>query len=211
MAKFKEWSPALEEALSEPFPSEFLSEIRKGGRPVTVVSWHLYVMRLNELVGPGWSMGEPILKEIGGKLIMGTPVTIFGVTRCNFGSEAEEHGNAEEDGKVRDFGSAETNSFAQSLKRTLALFGMGLSLYDKSGVMVRYKEKAAHDAALDFIRDVGARSDESVILHMTDGSQQPLKDAVRKAWPTVKRERAAAIAFAKAIEDSTGQLFSAST
>lgn len=143
MARFTEWSPELESELARPFPREWEQTKRQGSATLTFVGWHFYVHRLNELVGPGWSMGEPILREVGGKLIMGTPVTILGVTRVNFGSEEEEHGNAEEvdDGKggtkkvVRDYGSAETNSFAQAFKRTCSLFGLGLYMYDKGGKM----------------------------------------------------------------------------
>lgn len=135
MAQFDAWRPELEAALAEPFPDAWLQTKRQGGTQITFVGWHLYIHRLNQLVGPGWSMGEPILREVGGKLVMGLPVSIFGVTRVNFRSEEEEHGNADDDGKVRDFGSAETNSFAQALKRTLSLFGLRLSLYDKGGKM----------------------------------------------------------------------------
>jgi hypothetical protein len=194
----------LEAALAEPFPAEFVQRKTKGGSSVSFVGWHIYVMRLNDLVGPGWSMGEPILKEVGGKLIMGLPVTIFGITRVNFGSEDEEHGNADDDGKVRDFGSAETNSFAQALKRTLALFGMGLNLYDKTGAYSRYREQEAHRSALDYIRETAARCADDVMLAL-DGESRPLKPATKKAWSTLKRDPAAALTFARAVADSTGE------
>lgn len=206
MARFNEWSPALEAALAEPFPAEFIQKKTKGGSSVSFVGWNIYVMRLNELVGPGWNMGEPILKEVGGKLIMGLPVTIFGVTRVNFGSEDEEHGNADDDGKVRDFGSAETNSFAQSLKRTLALFGMGITLYDKHGSWAKHKERTAFDAALVFIRDTAARCEPDVLLEF-DNSTAPLQEQVKRAWATAKRDTAAALKLARAVSDATGVAF----
>lgn len=76
--------------------------------------------------------------------------------------------------------------------------------------LVAEREHAEHSAALEFIRGVGARCEDDVMLTM-DGQSQPLKDAVRKGWQTVKRERSAALAFARAIEESTGEVFSPHT
>lgn len=124
MAKYTEWCPALEAALAEPFPAAVVKQKSKGGTRIAFVSWHHYVRRLNALVGSGWSMGEPVVREIAGKLVLGVPVTILGVTRVNFGDEDE--------GKD-DYGTASTNAWAQAFKRTCALFGIGLDMYDKDG------------------------------------------------------------------------------
>lgn len=124
MAKYTEWCPALEAALAEPFPAAVVKQKSKGGTRIAFVPWHHYVRRLNALVGSGWSMGEPVVREIAGKLVLGVPVTILGVTRVNFGDEDE--------GKD-DYGTASTNAWAQAFKRTCALFGVGLDMYDKDG------------------------------------------------------------------------------
>lgn len=126
------WSPVLLEALAAPFPPECIQQkemrSKKAGTTskIDFVAWHHYVRKLNTLVGPGWSMGTPILHPIGSgedaKLVMGLPVTILGTTRVNFGSEDEDKD---------DFGDAATNAWAQSFKRTCALFGMGLDMYLK--------------------------------------------------------------------------------
>lgn len=207
MPRFTEWSPELEVALAEPFPAEFVTQKRMKGSSISFVSWHIYALRLNELVGPGWSMGEPILREVGGKLIMGLPITILGVTRINFGSEQEEHGNPDEvvdkeTGEVkevvRDFGSAETNAFAQAFKRTCSLFGLGLSMYDKHGAYARYREqleRKAHSALLDFIRESGATTSAAV------------QEKIRTRWDKAKQDRREARALANLIETETGERF----
>lgn len=117
------WSPELVAALAAPFPASVVQQLQKGGTKIDFVPWHQYVRKLNDLVGPGWSMGTPIIHEAGGKLVMGIPVTILGTTRVNFGDEDEEKD---------DYGTAATNAFSQSFKRTCALFGMGLDMYLKS-------------------------------------------------------------------------------
>lgn len=188
-----EWSEALARDLAAPFPTDWVKQKTQGGRRISFVSWHLYIYRLNELVGPGWSMGTPICTEVGGKFVMGLPISILGVTRINFGSEDEEHGNADEDGKVRDFGSAETNAYAQALKRTLALFGMGLSLYDKDGVMRRTvsPKQREHGALLDFIREHGAKATEDV------------QEQIRRDWERAKVDHTAASTLVGLVEEST--------
>ena len=123
MAMYEKWDDALADALAQPFPPECVKQLRKGGAPIPFISWHFYAARLNALVGPeGWSMGTPILHDLAGKLVVGLPVSILGVTKINFGTEDE--------GKD-DFGDAATNAWAMAFKRTLALFGMGLYMYDK--------------------------------------------------------------------------------
>lgn len=123
MAQFTEWCDALEDALSEPFPEDVVQQKRKGGTAISFVAWHHYVRKLNDLVGAGWSIGTPIITEVGGKMVVALPVTILGTTRINFGSEDEDKD---------DYGDAATNAWAQAVKRTLALFGMGLYMYDKT-------------------------------------------------------------------------------
>jgi hypothetical protein len=136
MAKHTEWTPALEAELAAPFPRELVQQkemkSKKTGHVsrIDFVAWHHYTLRLNDLVGSGWSMGEPILREVAGKLVMALPVTVLGVTRVNVGDEDEDKD---------DYGTASTNAWAQAFKRTCALFGMGLDMYDKKGLA----EKAA--------------------------------------------------------------------
>lgn len=212
MASYSAWCPELERALAEPFPPEVIQQKRIKGSSISFIPWHLYVARLNALVGPGWSTGEPILREVGGKLVMGIPLTIFGVTRTNFGSEEEEHGNAGEDGVVRDFGSAETNAFAQAFKRSCALFGLGLSMYDKTGNSQRIiaeeqrrkQQDAEHASLLVFIRDVGERCDEEVTFTY-GGKASPIKAWIRENWKDLKSKIDLARDAAKAIEGATGQ------
>lgn len=130
MAKYTEWSEELEKALAEPFAPEL--HMQKGGKG-TFVSVHHYVSRLNALVGVhGWSMEPVVTFHAGNKLGIAVGVTILGVTKWNVGDEMEDHGEPDDDGKVRDFGSSCTNSWAQAFKRCLAYgFRMGLYLYDK--------------------------------------------------------------------------------
>lgn len=137
MAEYTEWSQDLEDALSRPFPPDCVQQLKKGSASISFVPWHHYARKLNHLVGPGWSMGEPIVREIAGKLVIGVPVTIFGVTRVNFGDEDE--------GKD-DYGTASTNAWAQSFKRTCALFGMGLDMYDKGRGAARAPQPAQRQA-----------------------------------------------------------------
>ena len=110
-------------ALAEPFPAAAHETKSMGGASIRFVSWHHYISRLNE-VAPEWSMGDPIIHTIGDKLVMGLPMTICGVTRINFGDE---------DSDKDSYGTAGTNAFAQAFKRTAALFGLGLYLYDGGG------------------------------------------------------------------------------
>ena len=155
METFTEWSDELRAALAEPFPSQQVSKKKKGGQSIPFVSWHFYAARLNELVGGGWSMGTPIQMLVGGKLMIGLPVTILGVTRVNFGDE-----NADQGGE-KDYGSASTNAFAQAFKRTLSLFGMGLYLYDKEGRIAAMANgngngSAPAKASADVVAKIGA-------------------------------------------------------
>lgn len=155
MAKHTEWSAELENELSRPFPANVVSKLEKKSKKsgsstmIDFVSWHHYVRRLNDLVGSGWSMGTPLIQVIGvgedAKLLVGLPVTIFGVTRINFGTEDEDKD---------DYGDAATNAWAQSLKRTLALFGMGLDMYLKG------KPGYARPASAGDIKIITALADE---------------------------------------------------
>jgi hypothetical protein len=128
MPRFDKWCPELEAALREPFDNKLISskeaKNKKTGAVTHIpfVSWHHYVRRLNDLVGNGWSQGTPIVLEAGGRLVIGVPLTILGVTRINFGDEKESKD---------DFGTASTNAFAQGFKRTCAMFDIGLDMYDK--------------------------------------------------------------------------------
>lgn len=208
--RFTEWCPELETELARPFDKSWVKEKRQGGRAISFVHWHLYVHRLNELVGPGWSMGDPILRDVGGKLVMGLPVTILGVTRINFGSEEAEHGEADDDGKVRDFGSAETNSFAQALKRTLALFGLGLYLYDKDGLLNRpqplTKTQREHVALMEWIgtqaKEAGPEREAKI-----NGAIQGIQAYVKANWPEIKSRYAVARMVADALESELGVKF----
>lgn len=158
MAQFTEWSAELEAALAEPFPAALIKQKLVKSTRIRFVEWHSYVARLNELVGPGWSMGAPIVAETGGKFVLGIPLSIFGVTRVNFGDEQEEHGNPDEvvdkeTGEVkmvnRDYGSATTNAFAQAFKRSAAMFGLGLGLYRKDGTAPQQQERREDKPAAD--------------------------------------------------------------
>lgn len=131
MAKYTEWSDDLAKALAAPFPVGLHAQKDKKG---TFVAVQHYVARLNALVGPhGWSMPAPVAYHAGSKLGLAVGVTVLGVTKWNVGDEMEDHGEPDEDGKTRDFGSSSTNSWAQAFKRCCAYgFGMGLYLYDKN-------------------------------------------------------------------------------
>jgi hypothetical protein len=223
MARFTGWGPDLEDALAEPFPPALVSQKKIKGSSIAFVGWIHYVARLNSLVGPGWSMGEPILREVGGKLVMGIPLTIFGVTRTNFGDEQEEHGNPDEvvdkdTGEVklvnRDYGSAATNAFAQAFKRSCCLFGLGLSMYDKTGSMSRERDgrrreaDEAHVRMLAFIREVGGRCEDDVEFRFADNTL-PIKTFVRDNWQRIKQHADYASDVVRAIEAGTGERFRA--
>lgn len=143
MSEYTEWCEDLERALAEPFPADVLQTKSMGGASITFVSWTHYVERLNRLVGAGgWSIGDVSFWHAGDKLVMAVPVTILGVTKVNVGDEGEDHDA---------YGTAATNAFAQALKRTLALFGMGLrQLYIEKGAPPKV---AAPDALRDELRD----------------------------------------------------------
>lgn len=144
MAKYSEWSAELEAALAEPFPADWVKQ-KKAGRgerstSISFVPWHRYVSKLNSLCGGGWSMGTPLVLHVGDKLVLAIPVTIFGVTRVNFGDEDDSEWETQVDEKTGEetekktmYGSPCTNAFAQSFKRTCALFGIGLDMYNKGG------------------------------------------------------------------------------
>lgn len=199
MAKFTEWCPALEAALAEPFPPEFVQQKTKGRTAIDFVAWHHYARRLSELVGGGWSVGELTMRDVGGKLLLALPLTILGTTRTNVGTEDE--------GKD-DYGDAATNAWAQAFKRSAALFGVGLGMYDKAGVAEKYKGKTDHDAALAFIREIAARCEPNVTM-MFKGESFPVQAATKEAWATLKRDRDAALTFARAVSQATGQPFTA--
>jgi hypothetical protein len=140
MAEFNEWGDGLEEALAAPFPPEAHKTLRKGGTDITFVSVWDYVNRLNELVGPGGWEDRVTLHDAGGRLIATVELTILGITKTNVGDEEEA-----KDG----FGTAATNAWAQALKRSASLFGLGLYLYDKDGRAAATKpqpEKRKRDA-----------------------------------------------------------------
>lgn len=157
MAKYDHWSDELERDLAAPFPAEWI-KTKKAGKgensaSISFVPWYRYVSKLNALVGSGWIMGTPLTEHIEGKLCMGLPITIFGVTRVNWGdeddSEWEEVVNrqtGETEEKKTMYGSPITNSYAQAFKRTCALFGMGLDLYDKGGRGAQSAPQKAPDA-----------------------------------------------------------------
>jgi hypothetical protein len=208
MAQFKEWCEGLETALYEPFPETVVQHKSKGGSSLSFVAWHHYARRLNRLVGPGWSMGEPIMRDVGGKLVTALPITILGTTRVNFGSEDEE---------ADKFGDAATNSWAQAFKRTCALFGMGLEMYDKTGAAARDEEqrkRAANDEQharmVAFLREVGARCDEDVLMAIGE-AKVPIKEWVRDNWKALKTHHDLATRAVVAVEESTGETFDGPT
>lgn len=198
MAKFTEWCPALEAALAEPFPPEFVQQKKKGGTAIDFVAWHHYARRLNELVGGGWSVGELSMREVGGKLLIALPLTILGATRTNVGTEDEDKD---------DYGDAGTNAWAQAFKRSASLFGVGLGMYDKGGAAARHQQQSAHRRALEWIRDVAERCDDEVEMSVKGGISKPVKEVVRDSWATVERDPNAASRLVKAIESATGQRF----
>lgn len=154
MAKYREWCDGLERDLAEPFAPEDHRQKKQGGSTIPFVNWSVYVSRLNELVGGGWEMGEPIIREVSGKLIVGVPITILGVTRVNFGDEAEDKDS---------FGSAITNSYAQALKRTCALFGLGLYMYDEAERTEAMKPRAAKPAMNEQLVEIATELDTRAV------------------------------------------------
>lgn len=182
MAKYTEWCPALEAALSEPFPAAVVKQKSKGGTRIAFVPWHHYVRRLNALVGSGWSMGEPVVREVAGKLVLGVPVTILGVSRVNFGDEDE--------GKD-DYGTASTNAWAQAFKRTCALFGIGLDMYDKDGsgeaVVQQAQQEPAREASVEdkarIMALMGERQvDAQNYAKLSKVLKKPMSAAVAETW-----------------------------
>lgn len=140
MPHYTEWDTALEDEIARPFPPEKIKTKKKGGKDIAFVSWYDYVARLNSLVGPsGWSIGEPTLYVLAGRIAVATSVTILGVTKGNVGDEDEEK---------EDWGTPALNAYAQALKRCCALFGMGLDMYYKEERAGRQtaKSRAASDA-----------------------------------------------------------------
>ena len=177
MARFTEWCPELEAALSEPFPREHHAQKDRKG---TFVTTRHYVARLNELVGVGgWSMEPVVSFHSGNKLGLAVGVTVLGVTKWNVGDEMEDHGEPGEDGKVRDFGSSSTNSWAQSFKRCMAYgFGMGLYLYDKDWTKQYLAGRApASNGAAEKAADNASRTKLAALLERLAGA--PLTDDVR--------------------------------
>lgn len=123
MSRYTEWCDELEAAIAEPFDKDLHGTKSQGGSQITFVSWTHYVQRLNDLVGAsGWTVDQPDHYNAGDKLVMAVPVTVLGVTKVNVGDE---------EGDKDSFGTASTNAYAQAMKRTCALFGLGLYLYDK--------------------------------------------------------------------------------
>lgn len=122
MSEFTEWTDGLEEALAARFPDSAHKTLEKGGTKITYVGWTDYIIRLNELVGPGGWESHVQLTDAGGKVIVVASLTVLGITKTNVGDEEEEK---------KGYGSPSTNAYAQALKRTCALFGLGLYLYDK--------------------------------------------------------------------------------
>ncbi len=198
MPRFAEWSPALETALAEPFPREFVQQKKKGGSSIDFVAWHHYARRLNDLVGGGWSVGELTMRDVGGKLLIALPLTILGSTRVNVGTEDEDKD---------DFGDAATNAWAQAFKRSCALFGLGLGMYDKSGIAQKHRQAEVHRAALEWIRQTAERCDDDVEMEVKGGASRPVKDVVRESWTTVERDAGAAMRLVRALEVATGQAF----
>lgn len=225
-AWFSEWSPELQAALEEPFPLDMMEmkATRKGGQPDTpFIPWWACVQRLNDLVGPGWTMRRPIVREVGAKLVMGTPITILGVTRCNFGHAPLALGdlkaNAAGEMAARDYGSAETNAFAQAAKRTLSLFGVGAYLYDRRRRDAALAELRAwqhsrgqdiplahHEARLAYLKAVRAEVGDDVEVRI--GSRTLLlKPGMRDAWQAIGETPALARMWVEAVERSTRRRF----
>lgn len=122
--RFTEWDEDLAAALAEPFPPEAHQTKSQGGSQITFVSVHHYKTRLNATVGPqGWEC-RVRLEDHTGKLVCVCSLTILGVTKENVGDEDEEKDS---------YGTASTNSYSQSFKRTASDFGLGAYLYDKAG------------------------------------------------------------------------------
>lgn len=184
MARYTSWCPELERDLAAPFPAEAVQTKKLKGNSIDFVPWHLYVQRLNYLVGPAWSMEPPIPMQAGGKLVLAVGLTILGVTRWNVGDEDADH---------EGFGSGSVNAFAQSYKRAAAMFGMGLGMYDKQGkadaVRVSQAEQEKHDADLLYIRTHGDKVADAA-----------LKKRARITWAEAKRNPAVARELADAVE-----------
>ena len=218
MARFDHWCPELETALAEPFPADVVEQKKAGRGTVPFVPWHVYVYRLNSLVGPqGWHQDDPIIHVVGGKLVMGVPITILGVRKINFGSEQEDHGNPEtvDDGRggtkevVRDFGTADTNAFAKAFRRTCALFGMGLAGYDATGTaraMVDAEERRDMDLLIAYLRSVGPRV-EPEALGEIGGHKVTVQERIRADWGVIRETPVLARAYAREVERLSGIAF----
>jgi len=192
MPRYTEWSPELEAALAEPFPREVIKIKEQGGAKIEFVPWHHYVRRLNDLVGPGWSMGDPTIAKtdpyekwnkklnqmvtMPGRFVIAVSVTILGVTRVNVGDESE--------GKD-DYGTPSTNALAQAFKRTCALFGMGLEFYDKEARMRAMRSGNAPTPT----QDNGADAKKQEGYYATDGQKSRIKSLLNERDVDVERRQ----------------------
>lgn len=195
MSRFSEWCLGLEAALAEPFP---VAVHQNKGSKGTFVSVRHYVARLNATVGVGgWSMPAVESFHSGNKLGLAVGVTILGVTKWNVGDEMEDHGEPDEDGKIRDYGSSSTNSWAQGFKRCLAYgFGLGLYMYDKDATRAILAGQPTRESAPRQPREEQPATDKQVAFLSRLMKSHVFGDAARL---TVQGEIEAGISKSRAM------------
>lgn len=220
--------------LAEPFPAEglewrILQSGAKNGKPwakcVAYVTNRAIMERLDAVCGPENWRNRFAPGPDGGVV-------------CGIAIRVERGGDAEWvekwDGAENTDIEGTKGGISGAMKRAAVQWGCGRYLYSLDEGWATFEEngpytakidgayhrwsppklpewalpKDLHASALAFVQEVGARCDDDVQLTL-DNLTQPLKDAVRKAWPTLKRDRDAALTFARAVADATGQPFNA--
>jgi hypothetical protein len=130
--------------LSQPIPSTLIGTIEKKSSKTGKVTktpyipWCLCLEALDQ-AAPGWS-SEPIeVREVCGRLYVKVALTLRTLegdfTQCGIGWD--------EDLDNDEFGGPFAHAYAQATKRAAVLFGFGRQLYDKTGILQRFRQHVA--------------------------------------------------------------------
>lgn len=141
LVKTREYEDArMREILSKlrvDIPKNLVKQKKMGGQIIDYIDWPTAMDILDE-VAPTAVVQVTNQMIVGNYLMITVTVTIDHVSRSNVGSEKINH---------ESFGDTATNAFAQALKRTLAMFGIGRFLYlkDEDSLDKVKKTFAEHD------------------------------------------------------------------
>jgi hypothetical protein len=123
-------------ALSEPIADRHLETRKQGSANLTYISWH-NALRYLDLKAPGWCYEVTKIHTDEKRIYIVVRITI----QAQEGTFYREATGTEEL-NCSSYGDPSSNAESMALRRAAAKWGLGLYLYDKTGVAARSNPQA---------------------------------------------------------------------